>query len=202
VNAAVRASKYHGIYPDDENLANVETRLRTILVGAFPRNKSWPDSMDPLPCARLSLGMLYLGQGQPVPALRSVLKGALFNTRKDDPEFVNDMMDVVTVLMVAGSLPADAPAFKDKSFPSVDDLRTVAYGYLLETAHKAAKAFGYDAEYAKGVIDMMSVMATKKPGSAPGSKEFMAEYEPAQRKLLAWAGVPEENGIVITNAQK
>ncbi|KAK4155397.1 hypothetical protein C8A00DRAFT_42028 [Chaetomidium leptoderma] len=198
INSAVRASNYPGIYAALEDLPAIETGVRTITAGAFPPEKPWPEHMEPLPSARLALAMLYLGQGKPVAALRNALKGKLLSTRTDGgPDWVNEMLDVVTVLIVAGSLPPDAPAFADTDFPSVDDIRNVAYGYLLKVSQRARKAFGRDSEYARGISSMAVTMAAKKAGAVFGGEEFVVEFEPAQRKVLAWAGVPEENGICL-----
>jgi SET and MYND domain-containing protein len=200
VRKAIHASNYPGIYPDYEDMSTVETKLRTILANAFPADMPWPEHMEPLPSARLSLAMISLKQGKPVPALRNVLKGKFLTTRLvDGPEWVNEMMDVVTVLMVAGSLPPDAAAFEDKSFPAVENIRTVTYGYLWAMARGAERAFGKEAGYAKGARELMgAVLSKKKGGAAPGSREFYeGEFRAAQGKVLAWAGVPEEKGIEV-----
>lgn len=191
ISSAVRASKYPGVYPNYDNLATVETKLRTIMAVAFPPDKPWPEHMEPLASARLSLAMLYLQQGKPIPALRNALKGRLFSVRRDiGPDWVNEMVDLVTVCIVAGSLPPDAAALEDKTVPSLEDIRTVTYGFLLAACHGALKAFGGESEYSKGIQEMMGVMVAKRPGVTPGTKEFAAEFEPAQARVLAWAGVP------------
>jgi SET and MYND domain-containing protein len=194
ISSAVRVSKYPGVYPDYDNLATVETKIRTITAGAFSPDKPWPDHMEPLPSARLSLAMLYLEQGKPIPALRNVLKARLFSFRKDiGPEWVNEMVDVVTVCIVAGSLPPDAAALEDKTVPSLEDIRTVTYGYLLAACHGVLKAFGGESEYSKGIQEMMGVMVAKRPGVTPGTQEFATEFQPAQTRVLAWTGVPANN---------
>ncbi|KAK4098124.1 hypothetical protein N658DRAFT_477635 [Parathielavia hyrcaniae] len=204
IRKAVHASKYPGIFPDHEDLATLETRLRTATSSAFPAGTPWPAHMEPLPSARLSLAIIALKQGKPVPALRNVLKGMLLSNRKtNEPEWVNEMMDVVDVLMTAGSLPPDAAAFEDKSFPAVGEIRIVTYGYLWAMSKAAISVFGGGALYAKGVCQLMAaVLAKKKSGATPGTKEFYeAEYQPAQKKLLAWAGVPDGEGDCRSHAE-
>jgi SET and MYND domain-containing protein len=185
-------------------MSTVETKLRTIMANALPASsdKSWPEHMEPLPSARLSLAMIALKQGKPVPALRNVLRGKFLTTRQiDGPEWVNEMMDVVTVLMVGGSLPPDAAAFEDKSFPAVEDIRTVTYGYLWAMVRGAERAFGKGVGYVRVVRELMgAVLGKKKGGAAPGSREFWErEFEAAQGKVLGWAGVPVERGVKVVD---
>lgn len=198
IGAAINASKYPGIFHDYEDPAAVETKLRTITVNALPPGKDWPEHMDPLPAARLSLAMLYLEKGQPVPALRNALKGQLLRARKKGPEWVNDMMDVITILIVTASLPPDSPAFQDKIFPLPTDLQNVTLGYFVAAAQEANNMFGAETEYAKGISHMTSAMSAQKEPPLPGTKEFIEVFVPAQRKLLEWVGIPEENAIVIS----
>ncbi|KAK3290508.1 uncharacterized protein B0H64DRAFT_332077 [Chaetomium fimeti] len=197
IDAAVQAFKHPGVFPDYEDPSAVETLLRTVTTHAFPPGKLWPEHMEPLPSARLSLAKLYLGKGQPVPALRNGLKGKLLNTRKSGPEWVNEMMDIITILIVAGSLPPESPAFQDKKFPSATDLQNVTLGYFVAATHEAARMFGPEAEYAKGISHMTSVMGAQREPPLPGSKEFIEVFIPAQRRLLEWVGIPEENAIAI-----
>ncbi len=188
ISSAVRAAKYPGVYPNLDDLAAVETRLRTII--ASP-GVSWPETMEPLPSARLSLAMLYLGQGKPVPALRHAMKGRFVNSRQNlDAEWANDMLDLVTVLLVAGSMAPDSPAFGDKSFPSLEDIRAVTYGNLVGLCQGANKVFGGESEYAKGLQNMLGVMLAKNPGPKLGTEEFAKAFTPANTRLLEWAGLP------------
>ncbi|KAL2017321.1 hypothetical protein VTK56DRAFT_2294 [Thermocarpiscus australiensis] len=207
IKNAVTASRYPGVYKTFEDLPAVETQLRTMTSRAFHQSDSypnfspWPDHMDPLPLARLSLAMLYLAQDKPAHALRNALRGKLLSRRGrgGGPGWVNEMMDVLTVLIAAGSLPPDAPAFEDKSFPSVEDIRAVAYGYAYEACREAGLAFGGDAEYTRGICDMFASMVAKKPGARPGSREFGVAFEVAQGKLMAWAGIPGGNEVVLSS---
>ncbi|AEO58286.1 hypothetical protein MYCTH_33039, partial [Thermothelomyces thermophilus ATCC 42464] len=195
----VQASQYPGSYPPDlQNLESVETKLRTITAAAVLRNEPYLEHVQPLPSVRRSLAMLYLEKGKPLPALRNALKGCLRKTDKGEPRWVNDMIDpVYTALLVAGSLPPDAPAFKDKAFPSALELRIVTLGFIIAVANEAVKVFGDDCEYATGIMDMATTMGAQKPPPNPGTAEFVAEFVPAQRKLLAWAGVSEEHAVSI-----
>lgn len=197
LRSAVRASKHPGIYPDLDDLANVETRLRTITSTVFPSGSVWPEYMEPLPAARLSLAMLYLEQGKPVPALRCALKGKFLSVRADGgPEWFNEMVDVLTILIVVGSLPADAVAFEDATCPDLESIRTVTYGYLFEMLHEVSALFGADARYARDFRELFGGMMQKKAGAEPESREFKEEFQAAQAKLMDWAGVKVVKGTV------
>ena len=201
IKGAVRASNYPGIYPAFEDLPTVETKLRTIIAKALPRNNPWPDHMEPLPSARLSIALLYLRQDKPIRALRNALAGKLLSTRTDpgEPEWVNETFDVVvTVLVAAGSVPPDAAALEDKKFPKLEDIRTMAYGYLFAACRGAEKAFGKDCRYTLEMKEMMDDMVKKKTDSVlPGTVKFASEFAAAQKRTLEWAGIPKEHGISI-----
>ncbi len=190
VSSAVRAAKYPGVYPNLDDLSAVETRLRTIIAGP---GVSWPETMEPVPSARLSLAMLYLGQGKPVPALRNAIKGRFITSRQElDADWVNEMLDLVTVLIVAGSMAPDSAAFEDKTFPPLDDIRAVTFGNLVALCQGATNVFGGDSEYAKAMQNMLGVMLAKKPRSKMGTQEFADEYAPANLRVLDWAGVVDK----------
>ncbi|KAK3898462.1 hypothetical protein C8A05DRAFT_47239 [Staphylotrichum tortipilum] len=203
IRGAVRASKYPGIYPAFEDLPTVETKLRTIISNALPQDKPWPEHMEPLPSARLSMALLYLQQDKPIRALRSALTGKLLSTRIDPggAEWVNEMFDVVvTSLVAAGSVPPDAAALEDKKFPKLEDIRTMAYGYLLATHRGAEKAFGEYSNYTLEIKAMLDDMVKKKPddGATPGTSKFASHFAAAQKRTLAWAGVPKQHGITLS----
>lgn len=198
ISGAVRASKYPGVYPSLDDLSMVETRVRTITAGVFPPDKRWPEYMEPLPSARQSLSMMYLEQGKPFAALRNALQGALLTTRKHHrPEWVNEMFNVVAALLTAGTVPPDAPAFKDEATPTAEEIRCVAFGYVFVLYDTADKVFGQEVEYVKSIKKMASGILSNKSGTEPGTDEFAKHFEPAQRKVLAWAKVPEEKGLKI-----
>lgn len=194
---ALKADKFPGIYKQYEDLGNVETKLRTILCSTF-KNAPWPDSLEPLPSARISLALLYLNQGKLDPALRNGLRGILMNRRRNGPEWVNAMMGMVKALIAAGSLTPDK--IEDNTFPRPLYIQTVAYGYVYETCKEAGKVFGGDSEYTKAVCEMFAKMTAQKvTGEMPGTAGFEKEFEEAQGKLMAWAGIAEGWGVVLSS---
>jgi SET and MYND domain-containing protein len=201
LRSAMRAAKHPGIYPSYEDLPTIETNLRTIINNVFP-SAPWPEHLEPLPSARLVLANLYLDQSKPIPALRNALKGKFLSIRGragtgTGPEWINEMTDVTTVLVVAGSLPREA-AVEDKTFPSVDDIRTVTYGYLYATCREAGRVFGGLAAYTRGLCGMLTDMLRTNPGVRIGTREFRGLFEAAQRTVLAWAGVDGVDGVVLS----
>ncbi|KAK3389449.1 hypothetical protein B0H63DRAFT_492388 [Podospora didyma] len=199
ISSAVIAAKYPGLHKQFEDLDAVDTRLRTIMRRTFPISH-WPNHIEPLPLARLSVSILYRDQDKLAPALRSVLRGKLMSRRRDGPEFVNEMLDVIRVLIVTGSLPPDAPTFENKAFPRLQDIRTVACGYLYETCREAGKAFGDDTEYVRGIGEVLKTMVNVRLGGLGklATKEFEKEFDEAQGKLMQWATVPSAYGIVLS----
>jgi SET and MYND domain-containing protein len=194
------AIKHPEIYRDFEGLGAVEKQLRTITACALPEaSLPWPDDMDPLPLARLNLAMMYLDQGNTVQALRHSFQGKLVSRRRNGgPDWVNEMIAVVGLLIVLGSRPPTAAALADKAFPSKHDILTVAYGYVCEVCRAAVKAFGSGSEYTKVVVTMMTEAMVKKPDAKPGTKEFKEQFEAAQGRIRTWAGVPAEYAVVLS----
>ncbi|KAM7187351.1 hypothetical protein V8F20_011015 [Naviculisporaceae sp. PSN 640] len=196
MSTAVQAAKYPSLYPAFAKAGAVETQLRTIIQRAFPES-SWPDDIEPLPSARLSIADLHLATEKLGPALRSALRGKLMSRRRSGPDFVNEMMDVVYILLGFGNLPPDAPVFEDKALPHPTDLCTVTCGYLYEACKEAGKAFGGDSQYTKGICDILAGVLAKKPGDKPGSEGFAKEFETAQGALTDWAAIPASYRLVL-----
>jgi len=189
----VLAAKYPGLHPEFEDLNTCEIRLRSQTNNAFD-GYDWPDHLEPLPASRMCLAALYLEQEKLAPALRLAFQGKLMSRTPIGPEWVNDMMDLLSILIVAGSIPPDSPVFQDKAFPTTDDTRVATYGYLYEVCKTAGNAFGGDSKYTAAIYEMFAGMVSKSY-ARPGSKEFAMEFEAAQKKMLAWAGVKEELGL-------
>lgn len=171
----------------------VESRLNYVL-GKAP---SWPDFMDPLPAARMALGILYRQKGKYRQAAVNILKGQLVRRCRDGPEWVNDLFDTCIMLIQLGNLPPDSGVLKSngKEMATIMDARTVAYGYLYVLFKAVSKVFGSETLYTKMVFDMFGSVLTQKPGNCPGSEEFAKEFEEAQAKLLAWAGIPTQYAL-------
>ncbi|KAK4205013.1 hypothetical protein QBC40DRAFT_325619 [Triangularia verruculosa] len=191
IKSAVTASKYPGVYKEFENLSVVESQMLTIMKNAFPNN-NWRSDIDPVPMARICLGVLYLEQEKPSQALRNVLRGRFTGgKRRVGPDAVNIMVDVVHVLMAAGCLPLDSPVLKDKEFPSLLDISNVTYGFLHEACKDAGEVFGGDCGYTKEIGDLFAKMMGTLPEGQhrPGEEGFLGEFEGSLRRALGWAGV-------------
>jgi hypothetical protein len=192
----VFAAHNPGVRPQFEDLPTVEAQLRTYISSAFAPLE-WPDHFAPLPMTRLYLAALYLEQVKLMPALRLALQGTLMSHCRSGPGWVNEMMDLMSILIVTGNIPPDSPLYQVDGFPPMGDTHAVTYGYLYEVCKEAGKVFGGDSAYTKAICDMFANLVSKKPDARPGSKEFAAEFEKGQKKVLAWAGVPEEFGVKL-----
>ncbi|KAK4142532.1 uncharacterized protein C8A04DRAFT_13120 [Dichotomopilus funicola] len=185
------------------DVAALEVRIDVIRasVAVSPAGHPWPDDLEPMPEMHQKLAMLYLEQGNPLSALRCALRGCMLRFHRHGPEWINSMRDVMMpVLLTVGAMPADAPAFqRDPSWDlTPTDIQTVTYGYIHEVAREAQTAFGMDSEYA-GSLDSLSSSSAGRTGLRIWTRSFVEEeYEPAQRKLLAWAGVPLDYGVKMT----
>ncbi|KAK0620876.1 hypothetical protein B0T14DRAFT_481979 [Immersiella caudata] len=192
---AVWAANHPGRNAQYEDLATVEAQLRTYTSNVFPSN--WPDHIAPLPMTRMYLAALYINEEKLVPALRLALQGKLMSRCKNGPDWVNEMMDLMSILIVTGNIPPDSPLHQAGGLPTMDDTHAVTYGYLCEVCKEAGTAFGGDSKYTKAICDMFAGLLAKKTDARPGSKEFGQEFEEGQKKVLAWAGVPEKFGIAL-----
>ncbi|KAK0621779.1 hypothetical protein B0T17DRAFT_462455, partial [Bombardia bombarda] len=196
LSSAVLAAKYPNMYPQFTDLNSVETQLRAITSTAFshaqpPQPQHWPDHLEPLPAARLSLATLYLNQDKPLPALRNALRGKLMSRRRQGPEWANEMLEVISILLLVGStLPSDGGSGGGGGGgPDVQDIRAVAYGYLYEVARQVGSVFGSDCAYAAKCKDVFTTMAARKAEPRVGTKDFADEFDKAQEGLMRWAGV-------------
>ena len=130
----------------------------------------------------------------------SILKGQLVRRCRGGPERVNDLFDTCIMLIQLGKLPPDSGILKSdrKEMATFMDARIVAYGYLYVLFRAVAKVFGSGTPYTKMVFDMFGSVLTQKPGNRPGSEKFAKEFEEAQAKLLAWAGIPVHYALELS----
>lgn len=191
MNAAAQACRSPGHNTHLEDLENVETQLRTM-------TSKWPSHQDPLPSARLTLANLYVGRDKIPPALRLGLQGMIWSRRERGPEWVNDMIELISVLLVAGNLAYGKALAGQKGFPTLDDLRTVVYGYLYEVCKEASRAFGGDSGYTMAIGDMFAKLMGEMGRVRPGMPEFKEDFEETQERVLAWAGI-KAKGITLTS---
>ncbi len=198
MSSAVLAVKNPGLYPTFEDPDAIHRKLLLLARRAFAGDEWFPDHMDPMPSTRLCLAELYLRREKLVVALRLILQGKLCSRRRTGPDFVNEMFDVLRALTMVGNLPATAAEYSNPAFPGKEQVQTVIYGYLLEMCKAAGKAFGGDAKYSMAIGDWFAHMASMAGDPQPGSKGFREKFEPAQGKLLAWAGIDEAKGIVLS----
>ncbi|KAK3361233.1 hypothetical protein B0T24DRAFT_539471 [Lasiosphaeria ovina] len=198
MSSASKASKYPGLFPEFENLENVETQLRTIARRPFPVSH-WPDHIEPLPLARLGIAELYLGQGKPVPALTIGLRGKLMSRRRCGPDWVNEMDEIFGMLVAVAALPANHRVWEDKSFPPAGDIRNLAYGYLYAASKEATKAFGKDCKYTRVMWDLVAGLVAGMPDPKPSTKELEEASKAAQARLMNWAGIPSAYGVDLSH---
>ncbi|KAK5652890.1 hypothetical protein OQA88_9556 [Cercophora sp. LCS_1] len=191
INATVHAIRSPGLNPHLEDLSVVETELRTV-------TSTWPNHLDPLPSARLTLANLYLGQDKIPSALRLGLQGMLLARRERGPEWVNDMIELVSVLLVAGNLAYGKALAGVQGFPTLDDLRTVVYGYLYEVCKEAGRAFGGDSGYTMAIGDMFAKLMGEMGKVRPGMPEFKEDFDESQERVLMWAGL-KMKGLALTS---
>ncbi|KAK0715961.1 hypothetical protein B0H67DRAFT_445171, partial [Lasiosphaeris hirsuta] len=195
VQSARKACEHPGAYPKFEDLASIETQIRTITTGTFSASKVWDGGLEPLPRARLALAGLYMNQGKLPSALRLALQGILMSQWRSGPIWVNDVMDVLCVFILIWSSELDSPIFRVKNFPTMGDCCAVAAGYFYMVCKESNKAFGGSAKLTESLNDSFSGLISKKPGAKPGSAEFADEFNKAQANMLAWASIPKEMGI-------
>lgn len=193
---AVHAAKNPNTMPQFEDLTAVGTQVRTYAKNAFAPTE-WPEYIMPLPTARMYLATLCINAEKLAPALRLALQGKLISRCRSGPDWVNEMMDLISILIVAGNIPPDSPLYKDKGFPTMEETHAVTYGYFYEVCNEAEKVFGHESKYTELLGETFSKLVERKPGAKPGSKEFVAEFEEGQKKMLAWAGVPEEFALTL-----
>ncbi|KAK3352859.1 hypothetical protein B0T25DRAFT_501251 [Lasiosphaeria hispida] len=197
VQSARNACEYPSTRPKFEDLASIETKIRTITRGIFSASEGWNDGLEPLPRARLALAGLYMNQGNLSCALRLALQGISMSQWRNGPIWVNDMMDVLCVFILIWGSELDAPIFRNKTFPTREDCCTVATGYLFMVCNESHKAFGGCAKLTESINNVFHGLITKKPGAKPGSTEFADEFNKAQANMLTWASISKERGISI-----
>lgn len=106
---------------------------------------------------------------------------------------------MITLLkaLTQDNLPNNNIFADEEGFVTFHEMVVVMCGYMHVACREAAKAFGTGAQFTKDKCGILVEMVKKKKvGGKPGTVEFKDEFEKAQGKLLAWAGVGRE-GVVL-----
>ena len=195
-NSAPRDPSLRSPHQDAELL---EGGLRTLAHGVFPGG-CWPDHIEPLPSARMALASLYKYQdGYVGAALRNALKGALMSPRRSGPNWANDLYELCLILTAAGS--TDTIFADNVMFPSPKELTRLTAGFWAELAREANMIFGDDCQFAREISKLYSLILEAVSDPKPGAKEFSEEFDKAQARLLAWAGIDSSFGIGLENTE-
>ena len=191
---AIEAAKRSGSRGSAGDVDKVETSLHSITSRAFSGNP-WPDHIDPLPTTRMAIALLYLHSGNHPAALRKALRGAFGRRYREGPEWVNVQCELVILLLgVTGGAEAKE-GFDNAMFPTPAEMQRVILGLALRLSQDAEGVFGLESKYAIAITEMYSTLASSSSGAKLGTKEFVEEFDRAQAKLFAWAGMEEIHGI-------
>ncbi|KAF2009450.1 SET domain-containing protein [Aaosphaeria arxii CBS 175.79] len=179
------------------NIDTLSTDAHNLASRIFPNGK-WPEDLQPWPTLHISQSRVSKAQGSLVPALKYGVKGYLFQERRIGPSWIHDLLEflqVISRMLVAPK--GDIPFGKD-GFPSEVQLWTILHGHLRELALGATRTFGERTAYSQAIGAWYSGSIAEEEGPKPGTTAFANRFKRAQGVLLAWAGVDESRGIVLT----
>ncbi len=133
MSSAVLAATYPGLHPAFEDRTRSSRSCSSYVAVLSPAAEWWPDHLDPMPSARLSLGMLYLGKDKLIIALRNMLKGKLLSRRCDAASRLGQRDVRGPSRYHDGGQPAVGCAgVLQLHLPAQGEVQKVACGYLLE----------------------------------------------------------------------
>jgi SET and MYND domain-containing protein len=193
--------------------SRLETALRTTARNVFLGDSStsgstnamlWPDHLEPMPTALMSLAMLNHSWQRPAAALRTALRGTLSGRLRGDrgPQWIVDLYQLIGITAtaaipkVAEGDPQVTGVYVDTTFPRLPEMRVVLTVMLIELAEAANIVFGSDCRFVLALCKRRDTML-ETSFLKPGTSEFILAYNLAEAKLLAWAGLDDGLRIVL-----
>lgn len=193
--AVIRAAHNSGVKKQYEDAEKMELETRSLVKVALPELE-WPEHLNPLPKTRTVIAWLYEKQGFLLPALRSALCATLMGGYRSGPDSVNLLCDLTQFMGHIAAEAPDAPVFQVENFPNLWHFQTVTRGYGLVLVKEAASVYGGQMGFTLDVCDWFAMM-NEGAHPMPGTPDFKPAFGEAQKKLLAWADIPEKSGIVL-----
>ncbi len=165
---------------------------------AYPPKGDWPDSVDPLPMARMIMAGMQKTNGALAAALRSCLKGCLLGGHRRGPIWVSDLQELARILVDIGQQPQDSPVLEKGAVPERIHIRLVTSGYLQELCMAAMQTYGLDAAFTRAVLRWADALRRVPDQPPPDHPEFAKRFNESQVRLLEWAGMAKSKGIVLS----
>lgn len=180
-----------------DNIDSFETEAENIAKKAFPSG-DWPHDLGPWPSLRIQLARMLKVRGRFVEALMQGVRGVLSLEQRTGDVWTRHLFDLLQIISKVLTLPKQDTSYGEAGFPAESQLWDILYGYLQEVARSANKMFGADARYTKAIQDWYSHWVRFDNTRKPGTRAFAQRFKRAQSRLLLWAGIDENRGVVLT----
>ncbi|KAK7950924.1 uncharacterized protein PG986_006652 [Apiospora aurea] len=194
MNEAVSGFTLSGKPVDVDSLAD---HMEDLADKAYPTGQ-WPPSLEPLPSIYKTLGRLNQAQGDPLAAIEYCIRGCAHTKRRAGEPWMVDLFELVQVLtaVLGASPPEEEDAQEEPPFPTTAELWDVFHGYLHELLRLARGNCGHDVSYTRAIRSWHDAALKYADGPLPGTQEFADQFHAANRKLLLWAGVAEDQWTI------
>jgi len=199
------ASAAFYVYVKQDGQGVIDTYSETISSTknrAYPPSGSWPDHVDPLPLARITLAGMCKTQGRFVAALRNALKGCLLSGHRRGPVWVVDLLELARIFVRLGQEPSDSSVFDGKMLPERRYIRIATVGYMQELCVASSRTFGRDTAFTMAISKWTAVFRNMPDQPPPEHPEFRNRFENAQLRCLEWAGIETTKGISLFGASE
>jgi len=184
-----------------------ERSLESLVSKVKEFKKRIPDEMvessrrhEPMLKVMHMMSFMYDRIGKPVQALKLSLRSLVLSPCRVGPEFVQRLCSVASYMNDVASMDDDDIAFvtlpTGVALPSPSEMRVLLIGYLEVLCLGAATTYGADARFTMATVRWRKEMAVHPllPVFAPG-------FRTRQRKLLDWAGVKDDCGLVLPESE-
>jgi hypothetical protein len=185
-NEAVRLGDVDSFEIDAQNIAK----------HAFPGG-DWPDDLEPWPTMRIRFAQILRARGRLTDALIQGVRGYLSLERRTGAKWIRHLLALLQIFSSILVLSKWNTPCEDPVCPTEAQLWDILHGYLHELALGAIKMFGARAEYTQAIQTWYSDCIRGADAPHPGTRAFARRFKRAQSKLLLWAGIDENRGIVL-----
>jgi SET and MYND domain-containing protein len=179
-----------------EDVDSLEIDALKIAKYAFPGGH-WPDDLHPWPTMRIQFAQILRACGRLMDALMQSVRGYLSLERRTGDIWIRHLSDLLQIILSVLVQSNWDTLCKNPVFPTEAQLSDILHGYLHELALGATKVFGVRAGYTQAIQAWYLECIESAGAPQPKTRAFAQRFKEAQSKLLLWAGVDENKGIVL-----
>lgn len=165
----------------------------------------WPNSLEPLPAAYLSLGTMYWELKYAL-GLEFVLKGTIYSRDRKHPIYVRELLYLTKFIIYVAQAGEDdikwTAATENAELLDRETMRAVARGYTCIVTLAGKFAFGMDNNLVQAMHKWASEILDYPGDPELGTEVFQERFRVSQERLLTWANMRPDIGLSLPSSHE